>query len=74
MMQEVEDWQLHSVMVATVEEARLHFLSPVTGVAEVITIPAFSFIIFHGRLRHAGAVYSDRNTRLHFYVSAPLYL
>ena len=58
----------HSGIVTGAEAAVLRVQHPGTSEPEDVTVPPYSFLLFHGRLLHSGTCYADKRTRVHFFI------
>ena len=67
MSQDVLDTAIHSVLVTGEDAAQLR-IQPPNGDSQLLEIPPYNMLFFHGRLSHAGVGYAMRHSRLHCYI------
>ena len=67
MFRRVLDTAIHSVIVTGKDAAQLR-IQPPDGDSQLLKIPPYNMLFFHGRLSHAGVGYAMRHSRLHCYI------
>ena len=67
MFLDVLDTAIHSVLVTGEDAAQLR-IQPPNGDSQLLKIPPYNMLFFHGRLSHAGVGYAMRHSRLHCYI------